>query len=88
MKSLNVVTILAPIWSKRAVGINEDALRRAPHTYVDIAYRNAKREKIYPNLFRVEKEKAMSYPKQVIKGRTLRIIPIAEMEEMWEDQKS
>jgi hypothetical protein len=84
----NIVTIFAPIWAKRAVGVNEDALRRAPRTYIDIAYRNKKGEKIYPHLLMVERDKAMSYPVQIVKGRTLRIIPISEMEEQWQNQSS
>jgi hypothetical protein len=81
----NIVTILVPIWATRSVGVNEEALKRAPHTYVDIAYRNVKGEKIYPYLFKVARDRALRYPTQLIKRRILRIIPISDMEEQCQE---
>lgn len=78
---MNLVRIKEPIWATKSVGIAEDILDRTNETYVEILYTNIRGWRIWPYLYVISREKAMKYPIQRVKGRTLRIIPIAALTE-------
>ena len=70
--------IHTPIWETKSVGLNENRLK--DNSTVKIAYRDKDGVELYPDTYTITKEKAMSYPKKKIRGNTLRIIPIKELD--------
>jgi hypothetical protein len=82
----NLVRIKEPIWSTKSVGIAEEIILRASETHVEILYENIRGWRLWPNEYVISKEKALKYPVKMVKGRTLRIIPIAALTEIKEDE--
>lgn len=79
--STNRINIEAPIWGHQKVGIAEWRLN-VDIIEVDILYKDKSGRKVYPHLYRISRAKAMTYPTQMTKGTKLRIIPIAEFQEI------
>ena len=74
----NKVYIRQPIWKNKSVGIAERKL--ADKTTIEILYRDRSGNKVFPEIYSITKEKAMTYPTQVRKGTVLRIIPISDLD--------
>jgi len=72
------ITIRKPIWNGRKIGIA--SYRIIDNLEIDIAYRKTDGEKLFPHLYFISKEKALTYPTQNVKGTTLHIIPIKDLE--------
>lgn len=72
------VAIKEPFWKEKAVGIAEDIITN--DICVTIDYKNKYGTKTYPYKYFMAKEKALTYPKFMRKGRVLRIIKIDDME--------
>ena len=54
---------------------------------IEILYKDANGNRVYPHCYIARKEKAENYPTQVITNKvTLRIIPIADLEIMNDDE--
>jgi hypothetical protein len=73
-----MIHIREPKWKDRSVGLAESKLE--PLTEVSIDYKNIAGEKVFPHLYGIEKERALTYPSQIIKGTRLRLIPISELD--------
>jgi len=74
------IKIRSPIWKSRAVGIAERHLLGSGDIFVEILYKNIDKVRIYPGIYTMSKAKARLYPKQVVKGVILFIIPILEFD--------
>ena len=74
---MNTIIIQVPIWKDRSVGIAEDKMTTVFR--VIIPYKKKAGGHLYPQSFYFSKDQAIKYPKQVIRGRTLRLIPIKDM---------
>ena len=77
----NRINIEAPIWGHQSVGVAEWRMNDAV-IEVDILYKDKSGRRVYPHLYRMATAKAMTYPVQVVKGTRLRVIPIADFQEM------
>lgn len=84
--STNRINIEAPIWGHQKVGVAEWRMN-ADIIEVDILYKDKSGRRVYPHLYRMATAKAMTYPVQVLKGTgtRLRVIPIADFEEVVRD---
>jgi len=69
--------IRTPIWKTMSVGLAEYKL--ADMNYVEIIYRANSGRKLFPDKYRISKEKVLKYPTQFV-GVNLRIIPIEDLE--------
>lgn len=74
------VVIKEPIWRNGGmVGISDRNLDT--DTEIEIIYKNMLGERLYPNVYHIERERALKYPIQIMKsGTVLRIIPIKDLE--------
>ncbi|MHA1853860.1 MAG: hypothetical protein ACTSUF_10210 [Candidatus Heimdallarchaeaceae archaeon] len=77
MKKIKIQT---PIWKNKSVGIAEDKITE--DIQVEVMYRNIYGDRIFPNTYYITKNKALNYPTQIRRGRKLRIIPLADMQEL------
>ncbi|MBA7711501.1 hypothetical protein ES703_120467 [subsurface metagenome] len=75
------IQIRSPIWGRQEVGIAEYRMY-SEILEVEITYRDKKGRRIYPNLYRIERRQALSYPRKCIHGCWLRIIPLADFMEV------
>ena len=76
---MKTVCIHKPIWSSRSIGVAEYRLEK--DVKVEIDYETADGIRMFPHKYLLPREKAMTYPTQVVRGGTvLRIIPIADLE--------
>lgn len=77
-----IFNIRSPIWDGRKVGLNIDKLQK--HNEVRCLYKNIYGDLVHPNPYYIEREKALTYPKQILnrKGWSVKlvIIPLADME--------
>ena len=73
----NKISIKAPIWKTRSVGIAEDKI--ADITDVEIEYVTKDGKKLYPFIYRITRELALKYPIQDVKGHRLHLVPIADL---------
>ena len=77
------IVIRYPIWKTQSVGIANYKITE--DLIVEILHRKKNGNKLYPNPFFITKEKARSYPIQIVKKNVkLHIIPINDMEEIRE----
>lgn len=81
------VYIKSPIWKTRSVGVNKSYI--LDDLAIQILYQDEAGNRIYPHVYRISREKALSYPTQRINDKVLlHIIPIADLEIETDDQKS
>ncbi|MAH46902.1 hypothetical protein CMI37_13815 [Candidatus Pacearchaeota archaeon] len=73
--------IRAPMWGTQKVGLAE---KRMFHDVleVNILYADKRGNRLYPHLYHILRARALGYPTQLVKGTLLRVIPIADMEEV------
>ena len=76
---MGYIEIKTPIWDKRKVGIAEFRFSGG-FCNVKILYKDKDGNLLHPGLFKISREKAMSYPTQIVKGVTLRIVPIQDLD--------
>ena len=81
------IQIGSPIWGHQEVGIAEYRML-GDILEVEILYRDKKGRRVYPYLYRIERLKAMRYPRSLIHGTYLRIIPLADFEQVVRDPTS
>jgi hypothetical protein len=75
------ITIHSPIWKSRSVGIAEYQITE--DLCIEIDYRKKDGTWLYPKRFTIEKERALTYPTQIVRGGVvLRIIPISDLKEI------
>ncbi|MBA7585857.1 hypothetical protein ES708_27847 [subsurface metagenome] len=79
--NVTLIQIRCPIWSRQEVGIAEYRMY-SEILEVELTYRDKKGRRIYPNRYRIERRKALSYPRQCVHGCWLRIIPLADFMEV------
>lgn len=73
------IEIKVPIWGKRAIGIANYKITE--DLEVTISYKDVDGNLVYPGIYRMSKDKALSYPTQTIKqGIVLHIIPIRDFD--------
>jgi len=71
--------IRQPIWKyPRSIGIA--GYRIIDDLEIEISYRNKEGEQLFPFRYFITKEKARSYPTQMVKGTLLYIIPICDLQ--------
>jgi hypothetical protein len=75
---MNKYKIKTPIWKTKSIGIAEQRLD--DNLLVEIEYRQSNGEKLYPHTYIVRKDAVAKYPRQIVKGSNLVIIPISELE--------
>lgn len=75
-----IIKIKAPIWkTPRSVGVAEFRMTE-PIVRIQIEYKEKSGEKLYPGIYSISRETAMTYPVQVLpQGIRLRIIPIEDL---------
>lgn len=75
-----IIKIKAPIWSSRSIGVAEFRMTD-PVLRIQIEYKEKDGNKLYPGTYSISRERAMTYPSQVLpQGVKLRIIPIEDLE--------
>lgn len=75
--------IREPIWATNSVGLDNDRLDE--DNYIRIIYKDKSGNKLFPDEYYIEGEKAATYPIQTIGRKTLRIIPIKDLSTtVWE----
>lgn len=77
MNNFKIFNIKTPIWKTNSIGLAEHKL--ADINYVNILYKNNLGIKLFPDRYKISKEKALKYPTQFV-GVQLRIIPISHLE--------
>jgi len=82
MDLINIL-IHEPIWKNRSVGIAERKI--IADILVSIDYRDKRGELVFPGRYLMKREKALTYPTQMVRGTTLRIIPISDFEKVQEN---
>ena len=75
---MNKYKIKTPIWKTKSVGIAKQRLE--DDLLVEIEYKQSNGDRLYPHTYIVRKDAVDKYPKQLVKGNNLIIIPIAELE--------
>ena len=70
--------IKTPIWKTKSIGIAEQRLNN--DLLVEIEYKQSNGDRSYPYTYIVRRNVVDKYPKQLVKGNNLIIIPIAELE--------
>ena len=71
-------SIKTPIWKTKSIGIAEQRLKN--DLLVEIEYKQANGNRLYPDTYIVRKNSTDSYQRQTVKGNDLVIIPISELE--------
>ena len=74
---MNTIIIYEPIWKDRSVGVAEDKMTTVFR--IIIPYKKKCGDYLYPNAFYLGRDQAKRYPKKVVKGVTLRILPIKNL---------
>jgi hypothetical protein len=78
---MKTIKIHSPIWKTRSIGIAEYKL--IDPIVIEIDYKTKTGERLYPGKYTITREKALSYPVQLIGGQMrLRIIPIDDLTRM------
>ena len=72
------IQIREPIWKTRSIGIAEHKIRDVIE--VEILYQNQFGERLWPDVYYINRNQALQYPVQDWRGIRLRIIPIADLE--------
>ena len=75
---MEVYSIKTPIWKTKSIGIAEQRLN--VDLLVEIEYKQTDGKRLYPHTYIVRKNAVDKYPKQLVKGNNLVIIPISELE--------
>ncbi len=73
------IIIKSPIWKTKSVGLAEYKLTDDV-IVVKIDYRTDDGEKLFPGVYKMSRQKIMTYPTQVVHGIRLRIIPIKDFD--------
>lgn len=79
------IEIYKPIWNTQSIGVNVKKI--TDDLEIEILYRNEDGCRLYPDIYTIEKEKALNYPVQYWKGVELKIIPIKDLKIMDEDER-
>jgi hypothetical protein len=75
---VEIYSIKTPIWKTKSIGIAEQRLN--DDLLVEIEYKQTDGKRLYPHTYIVRKNSVDKYPKQLVKGNNLVIIPISELE--------
>lgn len=73
-------TINKPVWNTQSVGVATKRLVSGTTMEIDIDYKDASGQLVYPYKYRMACSKMKQYPTQSVKGTVLHIIPIADFE--------
>ena len=68
--------IQTPIWKTRSVGLNVNLLSK--DNTVDILYKGADGKRLFPLTFKITRDEAMKYPRD-LKNSFLVVIPISDL---------
>lgn len=85
------IEIREPIWKTRSIGVRADIIKE--DLKIEILYKKADGQRLYPDIYTISKEKAKSYPIQYVGSNVkLHIIPIEDleiikMEKMTDDER-
>ena len=76
--NFTLLTVREPIWKPTPrVGISEIRMKTNA-LYLQILYRTKDGKLLYPNAFRISREKALTYPVEYHGDQVLHIIPLAD----------
>lgn len=74
-------TINKPVWKTKSVGIAASRLISGTTMEINIDYKDASGQLVYPYKYRMACSKMKQYPTQTVKGGVkLHVIPIADFE--------
>jgi len=74
------IEIRSPIWSTMSIGIAEHRVPPFGKVEVEIIYCEKPGVRMFPDVYAVDREQLMKYPRQIISDRVaLRIIPIKDL---------
>jgi len=80
------VVIHSPIWKTNSIGIAHYKI--IDDLEIEIDYKRKDGSKVFPNIYTISKEKALTYPTQMIKDRvTVHIIPINDLIKVERERK-
>lgn len=78
------IKIREPLWKNRSIGVAEYRMSE-PTIKIEIIYKEKSGKRLYPGVYTISREKAMTYPIQTLpSGTILRIIPISDLERVEE----
>lgn len=72
------IKIQSPIWKTRSVGIPEHKLKTG-FNEIEILCEDRDGKRLFPNIYKMSKQKIMAYPLRIVKTVRLRIIPILDL---------
>jgi len=73
----NKLKIKEPIWILRSIGIA--AKRAFADLEIEILYKDAYGNRVYPAIYKITKEKIITYPYRYIGGNRIYIVPIKDL---------
>jgi len=74
-----ILEISKPIWDGRKIGVASFRLYPNIDLEIRILYTNKEGERIHPHTYLLNQREALDYPRQVVKGVELVIVPIEEL---------
>jgi len=73
----NKLKIKEPIWISRSVGIA--AKRAFADLEIEILYKDKYGNRVFPGVYKITKEKIITYPYRYIGGNRIYIVPIKDL---------
>lgn len=73
----NKLRIKEPIWISRSVGVA--AKRAFADLTIEILYKDKYGNRVYPSLYKIAKEKIITYPYRYIENNRIYIVPIKDL---------
>lgn len=72
--------IKEPIWKDRSVGLSVDEASIYETVSVKITYKNTRGERVFPGIYVMNTQKALTYPRMSRRGKLLVLIPIKDFD--------
>lgn len=73
----NKLKIKEPIWISRSIGIA--AKRAFADLEIEILYKDKYGNRVFPGIYKITKEKIITYPYRYIGGNRIYIVPIKDL---------
>jgi len=79
----NKLKIKEPIWISRSIGIA--AKRAFADLEIEIMYKDRYGNRVFPGIYKIAKEKIITYPYRYIGGNRIYIVPIQDLTKIKEE---
>ena len=79
----NKLKIKEPIWINRSIGVA--AKRAFADLEIEILYKDKYGNRVFPGVYKITKEKIITYPYRYIGGNRIYIVPIKDLTKIREE---